>query len=378
MYATSAEFLNVIRDSHTSIAKAEVWGEGTKLADLDITSGAVRVDARSAVRRTVSVNVVADREDNTLVPDDAFDTLAPFGNELRVYRGAVLHDGSEEYVPLGVFVITDATITDRLGGVDIVVNGQDRSFRISSNRWLNAYKVTSGDLSTVLTALLQNRWADVQLAFPAITGVTVNDLVLGTDTDNDPWKDAVQIAEDAGYDLFFDADGVVQLQQFPSLDASVVVASYEENTDAVITELDRSLSALNTYNGVCFTGESSKSDPIRVEVWDEDPLSPTYRYGKFGQRVLFFSSPVVVTLNAAVSAATSVLNRYLGAQEEVNWKAIVNPAHDANDVIYINNVGAKVNRVIIIDSLEIPLDPAGVMSAKARTVRVVEEGQVID
>ena len=378
MYSTSAEFLLKIRQSHTAISKAEVWGEGTKLRDLDITSGSVRVDAKSSVRRTVSINIVADREDNAIVPDDAFDDLAPFGNELRVYRGAVLDDGTEEYVPLGAFVMTDVVITDRLGGVDIVINGQDRSFKVSSNRWLNAYKVAAGDLADALTALLQNRYADIRLSFPTSTGVTINELVLGTDTDNDPWKDAVQIAEDAGYDLFFNPDGACELVPFPSLDASVVVASYEENEDATITELDRTLSTLNTYNGVCFTGESSKSDPIRVEVWDEDPLSPTYRYGKFGQRVLFFSSPVIITSTAAVKAATSVLNRYLGAQEEVNWKAIVNPAHDANDVIYVNNVGAKVKRIIIIDSLDIPLDPSGTMSAKARTVRVVGDSQVVN
>lgn len=378
MYTTSAEFLTLIRGSHTAIAKAEIWGEGTKLRDLDVVSGNVNVDARSAVRRSVSITVVTDRLDNTLVPDDAFADLAPFGNELRVYRGAVLSSGVEEYVPLGVFVMTDVAITDRLGGVEIVINGQDRSFKVSSNRWLNAYRVTSGDLSVVLIALLQNRLADIQLAFPSLTGVTVNDLILGTDTDNDPWKDAVQIAEDAGYDLFFDADGACQLAQFPSLDASVIVATYAENSDATITQIDRKLSSMNTYNGVCFTSESSRTDPIRVEVWDEDPLSPTYRYGKFGQRVLFFSSPVIVTTNAAVAAATSVLNRYLGAQEEVNWEALVNPAHDANDVIYISNVGAKINRVIIIDSLDIPLESSGSMSARARTVRIVGDNQVVN
>lgn len=378
MYPTSAEFLLKIRGSHIAIAKAEVWGEGTKLRDLDVTSGSVRVDAKSATRRTVSITLSADRQDNDLVPDSEFSDLAPFGNELRVYRGAVLDNGTEEYVPLGVFVITDVSITDRIGGVDIAINGSDLSFKVSTNRWLSAYKVAAGDLSTSLTTLLQNRYSDIKLSFPTLTGVNINALVLGTDTDNDPWKDAVQIAEDCGYDLYFDADGVCQLTQFPSLDASVVVASYSENEDATITDLDRTLSAISTFNGVCFTGESSKSEPVRVEVWDEDPLSPTYRYGKFGQRVLFYSSPVVVTLTAAVSAAISVLNRYLGAQEEITWKAIVNPAHDANDVIYINNVGAKVNRIIIIDSLDIPLEPSGTMSAKARTVRTIGNTQVVE
>lgn len=379
MYPTSAAFLQVIRDSHTAIAKAEVWGEGTKLLDLDVTSGSVQVDSKSAVRRTVSVNIVVDREDNNLVPDTPFDVLAPFGNELRVYRGAVLTDGTEEYVPLGVFVITDVNVTDRVGGVDIAINGVDRSNKVATNRWVNAYKATSGDLATVLTNLLQNRYPDIQLSFPTSTGVTVNDIVLGLDTGNDPWKDAVQIAQDAGYDLYFDADGICTIKQFPSLDASTVVATYAEDEDAVITQVDRNISALDTYNGVVFSLESSKVDPpVRVEVWDDEETSPTYRYGKFGQRVLFYSSPIILSQNAAISAATSVLNRYLGAQETVSWQSLVNPAHDVNDVVYISNVGAKVNRIIIIDSIDIPLEASGNMTARARTVRLLDEGQVID
>lgn len=379
MYPTSATFLQVIRGSHTAISKAEIWGEGTKLRDLDVVSGAVRIDAQSSVRRTASINLTVERSTDSLVPDDEFDDLAPYGNEMRLYRGAVLDDGSEEYVPLGVFVITDVTITDRIGGVDIVVNGLDRSFRISSNRWYNAYQTGAGDLATVLTNLLQNRYSDIQFSFPTSTGVTINSITLGMDSDNDPWKDAVQLAEDAGYDLYFNADGICVLAPFPTLDGSVVVATYEEDEDAVILELDRSLTTERTYNGVVFTLESSQVDPpLRAEVWDDDPLSPTYRYGKFGQRVRFYSSPVITTQNAAISAATLILSKSLGTQEEVSWRALVNPAHDANDVIYINNLGAKVNRVIIIDSLEIPLEPAGTMSAKARTVRVLNGNQVLE
>jgi hypothetical protein len=59
------------------------------------------------------------RELNSLVPDNDFDLLTPFGNELRLFRGIQFDDGSVEYVPLGVFVIIDVVIKDTNDGVQI-------------------------------------------------------------------------------------------------------------------------------------------------------------------------------------------------------------------------------------------------------------------
>lgn len=377
MYPASAELKAAIRADHIAIAKAEVWNQDSKITDLDIDSGSVNVSANSSVRRTCDVHLTTDRTTANLVPSNGFDTLAPFGNELKLYRGVQFADGSSEYVPLGVFVMTDLAVQDTNDGVSLSINGEDRSIIISRNKWTQPYQMVSGTLEASLTALLQDRWPDVQTSFPT-TNVTINQVILGADNNNDPWRDAVSIAELVGFDLYFDVDGVCTMKQFPSLDTSVVVATYQEGEDTTITSLDRSMSTKETYNGVIYTIEGSDvTTPIRVEVWDEDTTSPTYRYGVFGEAPTFITTSILATEAEAIKAATSLLNTYIGAQEEISWTALVDPTLDVNDVVYVHAIGAKVDRLVIIDSLSIPLNPESGLSAQARVVRVVDANEIV-
>ena len=378
MYPASGEFKTAILSDHIVVSKAEVWNQDSKLTDLNIDSGKVTVSVNSGVRRTCDVTLVTDRTSSNLVPDNGFDTLAPFGNELKLYRGVKFTDGSTEYVPLGVFVMTDVTISDTNDGVSMMIRGEDRSLFISRAKWTEPYQMVSGTLEASLTAMLENRWADVETSFTT-TNVTVNQVVFGTENSQDPWQDAVYLAELVGYDLYFDVLGVATLRPFPSLDAATVVAKYHEGEQTLITSLDRSMSSKETYNGVIYTIEGSQVDtPIRVEIWDEDTTSPTYRYGVFGDAPTFITSNVLSTEAEAIKAATSLLNTYRGAQENINWDSIVDPTLDVNDVVYVKTNGSKTDRLVIVDELDIPLSPLASMAAKARTVRLVDANQVVE
>lgn len=377
MYPASGEFKTAIRSSHISVAKAEVWNQDSKLLDLSIDEGSVTVSVNSGVRRTCDIGLITDRTVNNLVPDNGFDTLAPFGNELRLYRGVKFDDGLIEYVPLGVFVITDVRISDTNDGVSISINGEDRSLFISRAKWTQPYQMVSGTLEDSLTAMLQNRWADVQTSFIA-TNVTVNQVVFGTETNQDPWQDAVYLAQLVGYDLYFDVNGIATLRQFPTLDGATVVATYHEGEGTIITSLDRDMSSKETYNGVIYTVEGSQvNTPIRVEAWDEDSSSPTYRYGVFGDAPTFVTTSVLSTEAEAIKAAASLLNTYRGAQENISWQSIVDPTLDVNDVVYVKTIGSKTDRLVILDQLTIPLSPLDSMKAQARTVRIVDSQEVI-
>jgi hypothetical protein len=378
MYPASGEFKTAILSDHIVVSKAEVWNQDSKLLDLNIDSGKVTVSVNSGVRRTCDVTLVTNRTASNLVPDNGFDTLAPFGNELKLYRGVKFTDGSIEYVPLGVFVMTDVDIQDSNDGVSMTIRGEDRSLFISRAKWTAPYQMISGTLEASLTAMLENRWADVQTSFTT-TNVTVNQVVFGTENNQDPWQDAVYLAQLVGYDLYFDVLGVATLRAFPSLDASTVVAKYEEGAQTLITSLDRSMSSKETYNGVIYTIEGSQVDtPIRVEIWDEDTTSPTYRYGVFGDAPTFITSNLLTTEAEAIKAATSLLNTYRGAQESINWDSIVDPTLDVNDVVFVKTSGSKTDRLVIVDELDIPLSPLASMSAKARTVRLVDTNQVVE
>lgn len=377
MYPTTAEFKAAVATNHVVVSKAEVWTGEQRLSALDIESGSVEVNTASAVRRTCRVSLITTRESDNLVPDSQFDLLTPFGNELRLYRGVQFDDGSQEYVPLGVFVITDVNVTDSNNGVSIEVAGEDRALIISRNKWTSPYQVTSATLETAITDLLENRYPEVITSFPA-TGVTVNQVILGVEKDNDPWQDAVELCQLVGYDLFFDATGVVVMKQFPTLDGTSAVATFVEGSGTTVLSLNRTLTSKETFNGVIYYVQGTNvSAPIRVEVWDEDPSSPTYRYGKFGQVPTFVESNLLATSAEAITAATLLLNTYIGAQETINWEGVVNPALDVQDIVYVKAVGAKVDRLVILDSLMIPLSPEESMTAQARTVRLVASGETV-
>jgi hypothetical protein len=377
MYPSSAAFKAAVRTDHIVISKAEVWASDQKLQEINISDGSVSVNSGSAVRRTCEVTVITSRETANLVPDNDFDLLTPFGNELRLYRGVEYADGTQEYVPLGVFVITEVAIQDTNEGVKINLSGEDRSIRIARAKWTEPYQLPSGSLEDALTDLLKDRYPDAELSFP-VTNVSVNQVILGSENSNDPWKDAVEIAELVGFDLFFDQNGVVQMKQFPTLDGSVVVALFAEDFGTTITSLDRTISTKETYNGIIYTIEGSDVVlPIRIEAWDEDTSSPTYRFGVFGEVPIFVETSLLATEEEAIRAAYSLLNIYIGKQEQIAFNSLVDPSLDVQDVIYVKSNGAKIDRLVIIDSLDVPLSPQGQMSANARTVRVVASGEQV-
>lgn len=453
MYPVSPEFREAIRRPHVAVSKAEVWREEERVLALDVLDGQVEVDGRRSVRRTCSVRLVSQRPelltvyetpsygqlaalfanysalavaaptyaaaafvggesqvlvDTGIVPDDAFDALAPFGNELRLWRGimvnkfvhlnyaalvsytynslatqwptygAVQQAGAnadvEELVPLGVFEIEEVRIVDGKGGISIEVTGSDRSTLISKNSWTDVYTIASGtNAGTAVQTLLENRYDEVQSRFTA-TSWTTPQVVFGTDAGGDPWADARNLAEATGNDLYFDGEGVAIFEPVPSYEETTPVATYIEDEEAMILDLTRSLSNANTFNGVIVTGEGTEAGgTIRADVWDDDTSSPTYYLGVFGKRPYFYSSPLILTQTQAVNAGYAFLADLSGATENVEWNQIVDPSLDPGDVISVQNTGTKVSRILVLDRVTIPLAANATMSATARTVRSLQE-----
>lgn len=345
--------------------------------------------------------------DSGLVPGDSgFDDVTPFGNEVRLWRGvevtislpqnyaslgaayatytalgaaaptygslaqASLSVTESEEVPLGVFVITDVDVQASRGATTLQIKGSDRALRVQRNRWTQPYSIASGaNVATALQALLEDRYDDVVCSFTATT-TTVPAVVLGAETDNDPWKDAQRIAESAGLDLYFDGDGIARLEPVTDYTDATPDAVYRENDEAMVIGLTRNISIAKTYNGVIATAEGSGTgDTFRGEAWDDDETSPTYRYGPFGQVPRFYSSPLITSQTGADSAAAAILAKSKGAVEAVEWDQIVDPSLEAGDVVAVTNSATKVDRVMVLDRVTIPLSARGAMRAVARTIR---------
>ena len=381
MYPVSAAFRAAVRASHIAISRAEIWSSGTLLGTIPIETGTVKINTQSIQRRTAALFLRAPRG-SSLIPATAVDELSPFGNELRLYRGVQYPDGTQELAPLGVFLITNSKIIDGADAVQIEVDGGDRSLYVSNNKWTQPYQMAAGLLVTAITTAILDRYPDAIINVPATINASINQQVLGTSSGGDPWADLVSIAQTAGYDLFLDALGQFTLQAFPSIDGLTVDVSYVESQGNPVTEVEADTDTFQTYNGIIYVGAGSNiTTPIRVEAWDTDPASPTYRFGKFGQRPQMIVQSLIYDANQALVAATALLTRSLGATQLVSWKQVPNPAADGFDVVFLQNTGTKMNRVVIIDTIDIPLEPTGEAQVKARTARllgstVLTDGQV--
>lgn len=371
MYPVSDAFLRAVRQSHISMVRVEIYDVANNqvISTASPIDGEVTIDNRRSIRRQCSLTFID--SDGTLVPKNNRSAIfLPYNRELRVYRGVQFADGTEELVPLGVFGLTDVNITDTAQGVKIEVQGSDRSLKLQKAKFTdNSFYISDGTpKETAITQILRNRYPQVKVIFPATNQVTTM-LYPTLDQSSDPWKESLKIAESAGMDLYFDALGTCRMRPIPDPDVDLPVQVYTDEVDSVMTQLSRSLSSADTYNGVIYTGEGTNlSIGVIGTAWDENPASPTYRYS-YGEVPLFKSSPTILTVGEATAAAQAELKKVLGSSEKIQWDQIVNPAHDVYDIVKIVRGKSGVDRNLVIDAITIPLSPSATMNATGRTRR---------
>lgn len=356
----------LVGDSHQSVTQVVVRDpETSDEVELEILDGRVTIDRTRDVRRTVVARLTDPTGD--LTPASAEDLLSPFGNELHVHRGVRLLDGTDELVPLGVFRLTDFVVSDGPDGLTIDLVGSDRAVAVQRAIWEDTYVIAAGTATEdAIADLLSDRYPTVVTNLPTMGADTPR--VVYDGSDGDPWRDAVALARAAGWELHFDGIGEVVATRPATPDNDPVVV-YEDGEQAVLLDLQRKVStASSVYNGVIATAESTDlTVPLRSVVWDEDSDSPTYYLGKFGKVPRRWSTPLARTQGQLDAAAQSMLDGILGANEDVSFQQIVNPALAANDVVEVTRSQAGLDAVrVVLDVVEVPLSPTGSMSASGR------------
>lgn len=363
MYAISDAFRTALTRSHAVVTRAEVLDGGTVVQTLAITGGSVTVDKTAAVRRSCSVELVDPT--GALVPADAADLLHPSsGNELRLWRGITLPTG-DELVPLGVFRLMKPAISDTGDALTMRIDGMDRTRRVQRARFTDVYVIASGtNYATAIQTLLASRVPSLTFSFATTTRTTPQ---LVFEAGSDPWEAATSMATAIGYELFFDPAGTCVLRAEPDPSTDPVVWTYQEGADATVLSLDKDLDDEHTYNHVIVTGESSgNAAPVRAEARDDNASSPTYYLGDYGDVPYFYTSPLITTVAQAQDAADALLRRVLGVAEEVSFSAVVNPAHDAGDVMRITRARMRVDANYLLERVEVPLAATDAMSTTTR------------
>ena len=376
MRTASARFLRTITESHQAVVRIDVLDyravtdpvtQSAATVILDgVTAGTVNLDQNAATRARLDLTVEGATD---LVPTGPDDLLAPYGNEIRAWRGVRYADGTEELISVGVFRIESATSTSTPNGLGIAVTGLDRSALLIEARFETPYSIPAGtNYIDALLEVLQLGYPSIQTDFPTTAHTTP---LLVAEEGADRWAFAQDMATALGLRLYFDADGVCVA--VPVANGLTPVASIAEGEGGVLVSAERGLDRAGSYNRVIAAGESSTGGaPVRGVASDDRLGSPTRYGGPYGRVPMFYKSPLLTTDDQALAAAESLLNKQLGSTQTVGFGSVTNPALEPDDTVRITRAALELDEAHVIDTLGIPLSVTeGAMAGTTRAVTVL-------
>jgi hypothetical protein len=348
MWATSDEFNQVLKEgSRRWYTRIDVIFGTEIVTSLNVlVSGYVGID-NVAVRRECHFTIFD--VNGVLTPAAATDLLTPKGTELQIYRGLDVN-GEVEWVPMGVFGIVEPEVRAHDDGTVIEIKGFDRVDTVRDRQFVDPWVIANGTwVYDAIPLIVQSRInvpSLVDRSQPYQLPETVFDRL------SDPWAAVRDIAEASGYNAFFDQLGtlVVGPQK-----AQLTGVTYSIGAESMLMTSARKFDKSRTYSGVVVRGEHPDKTPVRYELWDSDPTSPTYAFGVFGKRPYGYYSSLVTTTAQAQVVAESLFPNVTRISQECEITITGHPGHDVDDVIEIVDPRSRTSGLWQVISGTIPL-----------------------
>lgn len=379
----------------TIATKFDVLRAGSVVAaDLGLDdAGKVTVDGTASVTRSADVSI---SDVQAMLPLTPTSKMAPFGNEIALYSGVVLPAGTPitnanqttrpdgrvlERWPVGVFGIDEPNLAESAASLTLTVKLFDRAMTVASRRLSNVYTVAAGTAYVTAAAGPGGRpggaIADlIDTVFPGLiysfVGSTATTPALVFAELDDPWAKAQDMAQAIGKRLFFDPSGVCTLADTPDPNVLITVFDYSTGASGLLETLQQTLSPHQSYSHAIVIGEPlDGTAPVRSDVYDTDPTSPTYYLGPFGNRPTMLRSPLVRTQAQADDACAALLLRSKGAMQMVQATAVPVTAHEAYDAVRVSSPRSGLASVpFLMEKFAFPIGPAGSMDVTFRGRRI--------
>lgn len=313
--------------------------------------GSITDTIKPGVRRTLSLD---------LAPEAGlYDALAPIGTQLAVTGHVTLTNNAVVDVPMGVFVVDQASLSE--GGGKLSITAPDRWSLIQRAKFLGPTSSTPG---TTVVQQIVNLLRDVIGSTESVTVAATSTVTVGALTwTKDRDKAIADLAESIGAWVFCDRYGYFTIADVPH-QSSTADWLVDASPSGVLVTLDRQKSRTNTYNVVAVDSSSTDTPAwVTQYVWDNDPASPTFAgpgswgpnppaasaAGPFGQAPYLYSDSNIPDAPSAIAAAAAILARTVGVASAVNLTSVPNPAVDAFDRM---DVLPPAERADVLRSLE--------------------------
>lgn len=302
-----------------------------------------------------------------------------------------------EWVPLGVFRMTQPSTTYNGASTVTTINGHDRSKEISLRTWTFAFTIPAGlTVDQAIVTILNNRWANTQ---PQLTyNMTPTSIVVPTGTvlgvdftssgaqsepgsgsGNDPWADCVSLAQSVGCELFFDRQGIVVMRVVPDAATVPVTARFVDGQDGtLVNQVVRELDETTMVNQVIMIGTGATVTNTDGSVSPGAPVTATASYmdpilginGVFGARTSFVTNSAISDVATCQVAANAALNLGLASLDDTSFEAVPNPTVEAGDADQLTEPAVKADGTYIVSAITFPLDVSNPMQVTNRASSV--------
>lgn len=372
---TDSLYRSVLAASHGHFVRIEVWsGLGVRLdtslpamqaavfigdpeGGLVFTGGTVTATLNSRVSRNLSLRVPA-----YMYPTDETGLLAPFGNELRVYRGVRLGDGSETY--------TWQVFRGRIRNVEQSSDGTcmvECSDRAADVQDVNFVSPQNSNTANTVNEEFQRLIVD---AVPDATfgaSDTFSKVMEPLTWEFERAAALDEIAVSVGALWYPLANGDFVIRRFPWTVVSAPLLTLTDQEGGTVNGWSSRRSRDSIFNVVTVTGERLNGDaPVHATASDTTPGSPTSVSGNFGVRSRLERLQTPSTAGGATAAAEDLLRTYIAPTEEWTLQSVPDAALELGDVINVAVDGRTA--VQVVTGIALPLDLSGDMTISTRSL----------
>ncbi len=320
-------------------------------------NGTVSATLNSRVTRQLQFSVPYD-----MYPVSPTDLLAPFGNEIRAFRGVRLGDGSDVYTwPVFRGRIRQA---HQYSTGNVVITCTDRAADVVDHAFVTPQN--SQPLHTVFEEF-QRLVIDAvpDASFGASDTFLTPVQPLSWELDRGAALD--EMARSVAAVWYTLSDGDFVMRRYPWTVQSVPVLTLTDAPGGTVNYWEAMRDRNSIYNVVTVTGERLTGQaPVYATAADVDVTSPTYINGGFGVRSLLDRLQTPSTQGAAAQAAQDRLSVSIAPIEAFQMRCVPDASLELGDVVLLELDMRPV--VQVVSALSMPLGVDGDMFVSTRSL----------
>jgi hypothetical protein len=351
---------------HEAYTRVEVWRGGAQLlSDLPFSTGNVRATLQSRVTRNLDMTLAPE-----WFPETPTDLLAPFGSELRVWRG--VSPGGVTNHPSFVWPVFRGPITKVSVDTDgaCSLNGVDLAGEVAGTAFEQPFGIGA---DTPLHATFRSVVSEAYEAAEFGTFDVSDRGMPALGWDEDRGKALDDMAAGAGAFWYALADGRFVLRAVPWVYSDEVVDLTIDSSLPIFRRASIAYDRSNVFNQVVVRSERTDgSAPSRYVARDTDPASPVVYGGAYGRKTLHSDAQSAYGAGGLQIVGETLLQRSKALAQSWSATIVPYPPLELGDLIQfdveLGRDGRRRRSKQVVSGFTMPLNAQGDMSLELRSL----------